>query len=148
MNMIVKIKKLTNTAWVPLKATNGSAGFDLYADTIGESAPIHPGETKLIGTGIAMEIPEGYFGAIYARSGLATKKGLRPANCVGIIDRDYRGEICIALHNDSSSPKTIGAHERVAQLVIQPYAAEAKLIVDDDLSDTERGEGGFGSTGV
>lgn len=148
MNMNIKIKKLTNTAWVPLKATDGSAGFDLYADTIGESAPIYPGETKLVGTGIAMEIPEGYFGAIYARSGLATKKGLRPANCVGIIDRDYRGEICIALHNDSSSPKIIGAHERVAQLVIQPYAAEAKLIVDDDLSDTERGEGGFGSTGV
>lgn len=148
MNMNVKVKRLTNTAWVPLKATNGSAGFDLYADTIGESAPIYPGETKLIGTGIAMEIPEGYFGTIYARSGLATKKGLRPANCVGVIDSDYRGEICVALHNDSSSPKTIGAHERIAQLVIQPYAAEAKLVVNDDLSDTERGEDGFGSTGV
>lgn len=148
MNMNIKIKRLTNTAWVPLKATNGSAGFDLYADTIGESAPIYPGETKLISTGIAMEIPDGYFGAIYARSGLATKKGLRPANCVGIIDRDYRGEICIALHNDSSSPKIIGAHERVAQLVIQPYATVTELIEVDNLSDTERGEGGFGSTGT
>ena len=148
MNMNVKVKKLTNTAWIPLKATDGSAGFDLYADTIGESAPIYPGETKLIGTGIAMEIPEGYFGAIYARSGIATKKGLRPANCVGLIDCDYRGEICVALHNDSSSPKTIGAHERIAQLVIQPYAADAKLVADNKLSDTERGEGGFGSTGT
>lgn len=146
--MNIKIKKLTNTAWVPLKATDGSAGFDLYADTIGESAPIYPGETKLIGTGIAMEIPEGYFGAIYARSGLATKKGLRPANCVGVIDSDYRGEICVALHNDSSNPKTIGAHERIAQLVIQPYATVTELIEVDNLSDTERGEGGFGSTGV
>ena len=146
--MNIKIKKLTNTAWIPLKATDGSAGFDMYADTIGESAPIYPGETKLIGTGIAMEIPEGYFGAIYARSGIATKKGLRPANCVGLIDCDYRGEICVALHNDSSSPKTIGAHERIAQLVIQPYAADAKLVADNKLSDTERGEGGFGSTGT
>lgn len=146
--MNIKIKKLTNTAWIPLKATDGSAGFDLYADTIGESAPIYPGETKLIGTGIAMEIPEGYFGAIYARSGLATKKGLRPANCVGIIDSDFRGQIYTPLYNDSSSPKTIGAHERIAQLVIQPYAADAKLVADNKLSDTERGEGGFGSTGT
>ena len=148
MNMNIKIKRLTNTAWVPLKATNGSAGFDLYADTIGESAPIYPGETKLISTGIAMEIPDGYFGAIYARSGLATKKGLRPANCVGVIDSDYRGIIGVAIHNDSSSPKTIKAHERIAQLVIQPYAAEAKLIAEDNLSDTDRGNGGFGSTGT
>jgi len=100
-----------------------------------------------IGTGIAMEIPEGYFGAIFARSGLATKRGLRPANCVGVVDSDYRGEIIIALHNDTEFPQEVSEGERIAQIVIIPY-----LPVDftevDNLSSTVRGEGGFGSTGT
>ena len=106
-----------------------------------------PGTTMKIGTGIAAEIPEGYFGAVFARSGLATKKGLRPANCVGVIDSDYRGEIIVALHNDSKEPQTIQAYERIAQIVILPYLDVSFEIVDE-LSDTERGEGGFGSTGT
>jgi len=100
-----------------------------------------------IGTGIAMEIPEGYFGAIFARSGLATKRGLRPANCVGVVDSDYRGEIIVALHNDTEFPQEVSEGERIAQIVIIPY-----LPVDftevDNLSSTVRGEGGFGSTGT
>lgn len=144
--MNIKIKRLTSSAMLPYKATTGAAGFDLYADIDKESAPIYPGETKLIGTGIAVEIPENYFGAIYARSGLASKKGLRPGNCVGVIDSDYRGEIMVGLHNDSTSPKTIGPHERIAQLIIQPYLNVSFTEVTE-LDETTRGEGGFGSTG-
>lgn len=145
--MNIKIKRLTETATIPTKGSTGAAGFDLYADTTMESSPVYPGETKMVSTGIALEIPEGYFGAIYARSGLATKQGLRPANCVGIIDCDYRGEIMVALHNDSPSPRYIGAHERIAQLVIQPYP-NVDFIEAENLDDTNRGAGGFGSTGT
>lgn len=145
--MEIKVKRLTETAQMPIMATDGAAGFDLYADTDKESAPIYPGETKLFGTGVAVAIPKGCFGAIYARSGLATKRGLRPANCVGVIDSDYRGEIIVALHNDSHTQQTVNTHERIAQLIIQSYS-DVKLVEVDSLDDTERGAGGFGSTGV
>ena len=107
---------------------------------------INPGETKLVRTGIGVEIPSGYFGAVYTRSGLASKKGLRPANCTGVIDADYRGEIMVAIHNDSGVTQTISNHERIAQMVIEKYE-RAELLVVDDLVDTVRGTGGFGSTG-
>jgi dUTP pyrophosphatase len=100
-----------------------------------------------IGTGIAVEIPEGYFGAIFARSGLATKRGLRPANCVGVVDADYRGELIVALHNDTEFPQEVSEGERIAQLVIIPHLS-VRFVEVDDLSSTERGEGGFGSTGT
>ena len=100
-----------------------------------------------IGTGIAVEIPEGYFGAIFARSGLATKRGLRPANCVGVVDADYRGELIVALHNDTDLVQEVAEGERVAQLAIIPYLP-VNFVEVDDLSSTDRGEGGFGSTGT
>lgn len=107
---------------------------------------IKPHETVKIGTGLAMEIPDGYFGAIFARSGLATKEGLRPANCVGVCDSDYRGEYIVVIHNDSEETRTITAGERIAQLVVMPYLP---VTFDEvaELTDTNRGEGGFGSTG-
>jgi dUTP pyrophosphatase len=107
---------------------------------------IAPHQTVKVGTGLAMELPHGYFGAIYARSGLATKQGLRPANCVGVVDEDYRGEFIVALHNDTDMPQMINPMERIAQLVVMPYLSVSFNEVDD-LSKTERGEDGFGSTG-
>ena len=134
-------------AMIPSRGTEQAAGYDLYACLGGyEECKIEPSETYKIGTGIAAQIPEGYFGAIFARSGLATKKGLRPANCVGVIDSDYRGEISVAIHNDSEYIQTILANERIAQLVVLPYLA-VEFDVVDTLEETERGEGGFGSTG-
>ena len=141
--MIIRFKKLSESAITPTIGSAGSAGYDLYSiDTIS----IAPGETIKIHTGIAMEIPAGYFGGEYARSGLATKEGLRPANCVGIIDSDYRGEIIVPLHNDSKEKKLISYGERVAQLIVQPYLISS-LEETNDISDTVRGNGGFGSTG-
>ena len=141
----INIKKLTESAVIPTYGTEYSAGADLYAD-IKENVVIKAHETKLIKTGISLEIPEGYAGLIYARSGLASKKGLAPANKVGVIDADYRGEIMVALHNHTTEDKEISPQERIAQLVITPF-----LKVDfnevDNLSDTVRGDGGFGSTG-
>ena len=122
-----------------------SAGCDLYACSK-EKISFNPGETKLIKTGIAMELPEGYAGLIYARSGLATKRGLAPANKVGVIDSDYRGEIMVALHNHTNEVKEIDAYERIAQLVVTPYI-KAIFNEVDELNDTIRGTGGFGSTG-
>lgn len=146
--MEIKIKKLYKDAMIPSRGSEQAAGYDLYACLGGfESCKINPGTTMKIGTGIAAEIPEGYFGAVFARSGLATKKGLRPANCVGVVDSDYRGEIMVALHNDDKEPQTIQAYERIAQLVILPYLNVSFTEVNE-LSDTERGEGGFGSTGT
>lgn len=145
--MEIKIKKLYKDALLPVRGSEQSAGHDLYAYLGGyENCEIAPHTTLMIGTGLSMEIPNGYFGAIFARSGLATKQGLRPANCVGVIDSDYRGEIKIALHNDTNVAKTIQANERVAQIVVLPYLnIEFKEV--SDLTDTERGSGGFGSTG-
>ena len=142
----VNLKKLNEGAIVPSYGTDYAAGADLYA-CIDEITEFEPGETRLIPTGLAMEIPIGYAGLIYARSGLASKRGLAPANKVGVIDSDYRGEIMVALHNHSTEPQTIEPNERIAQLVITPYIQAAFNEVDE-LSDTVRGEGGFGSTGT
>ena len=141
----VKIKKLREDAVVPTYGTEFAAGADLYA-AIDEGVFLEPGETKLIKTGVSMEIPIGYAGLIYARSGLATKKGLAPANKVGVVDSDYRGEIMVALHNHSNEKREIEPKERIAQFVITPYL---KAIFEEvkELEDTSRGSNGFGSTG-
>lgn len=144
-NVNVNLKKLNPNAIVPTYGTEFSAGADLYA-CLEEAVVIQPGETVLIKTGIAMEIPKGYAGLIYARSGLATKKGLAPANKVGVVDADYRGELMVALHNHSTNEAVVESGERVAQLVITPFLS-ANYQVVDELSDTVRGEGGFGHTG-
>ena len=143
--MNVNIKKLTEEAVIPTYGSSFSAGADLYA-CISEEETILPGETKLIKTGIAMELPVGYVALIYARSGLASKRGLAPANKVGVIDCDYRGEIMVALHNHSNEPQAISPKERIAQMVITPYIT-AEFNTVESLSDTQRGDGGFGSTG-
>ncbi len=145
-NTMVSIKKLNADAVIPTYGSQYAAGADLYA-CIQEPVTFQPGDTILIHTGLAMEIPAGYAGLIYARSGLASKKGLAPANKVGVIDADYRGEIMVALHNHSNNIVTIEPKERIAQLVITPYLT-ASFIETDTLSDTVRGEGGFGSTGT
>lgn len=145
MNFSVKIKKLNENAVIPTYGSSFSAGADLYICE-GEDVVIGAGETRLVHTGIAIEIPSGYVGLIYARSGLATKRGLAPANKVGVIDSDYRGEIMVALHNHSSSEQTLADGERIAQIVFTPYET-ASFCVVDELESTERGEGGFGSTG-
>ena len=151
--MSIKIKRLTETAKIPTKGSEYAAGFDLYADNFGNfksekewSLMILPGETVKINTGIAVALPENTWGGIYARSGLATKQGLAPANKVGVIDSDYRGEIIVALHNHSGYQQILHQGDRIAQLVIhefKPYDFEEV----DELDDTDRGEGGFGSTG-
>ena len=143
----IAFKRLSDTALVPTRATSGSAGFDLYADLHTAYAKIAPGDTVMIHTGISVAIPDGYFGAVFARSGLAVKRGLRPANCVGVIDSDYRGEIIVALHNDNDTTCVIEDDERVAQLVILPYL-KAEFVEKDELPITVRGTGGFGSTGT
>ena len=141
----VNFKKLNENAVKPTYGTEFSAGADLYACEGGEVA-INPGETKLIHTGLSLQIPEGYAGLIYARSGIATKRGLAPANKVGVIDSDYRGEIMVSLYNHSDAPQTIADGERIAQLVITPFL-KVEYNETDTLTDTVRGEGGFGSTG-
>ena len=139
----MKIKRLKENAIVPTQGSNFAAGYDLYST---ENAIIPPHETRMIDTGWAMEIPVECWGGIFARSGLATKKGLRPANCVGVIDPDYRGPVKVTLHNDTDENKVVEVGERVAQFLILP-----RFIIDweevDELKDTERGKGGFGSTG-
>lgn len=144
--MEVKIKKLTDTAKIPTRGSEYAAGYDLYAD-ITAAVIIKPHETAKIGTGLSVEIPDGYFGAVFARSGLASKQGLRPANCVGVCDSDYRGEYIVALHNDSEEERIVNPADRIAQLVVMPYLAVGFKEVDE-LSDTKRGVGGFGSTGT
>ena len=144
--MKVNFKKLDNNAKVPTYGSPYSAGADLYALTKGETITFLPGETKIVHTGIAMEIPEGYAGFIYARSGIANKRGLAPSNKVGVVDADYRGEVKVALHNDSDMVRTIAVGQKVAQMVIVPFlGVEFELV--DELSDTVRGVAGFGSTG-
>lgn len=141
----IAVKKLDENAVLPTYGSAYAAGADLYALTDGEVV-FAPGETKLIKTGLAMEIPEGYAGFIYARSGLASKRGLAPANKVGVIDADYRGEIMVALHNHSTIEQKIAPKERIAQLVIAPFL-KVDFEESETLSETVRGEGGFGSTG-
>ena len=142
----VNFKKLDKNAHAPTYGSEFAAGADLYALTGGETVRFKPGETKMIHTGIAVEIPEGYAGPVYARSGIATKRGLAPANKVGVIDSDYRGEVMVSLHNHSNEEQEIADGERIAQLVIAPFLA-AEFTECDELTDTQRGEGGFGSTG-
>ena len=144
--MKINIQKLKNEALLPLRGSAFAAGYDLFACPDAESVTIEPGETVRIGTGLAIEIPEGYFGAIFARSGLAAKQGLRPANCVGVADSDYRGEYIVALHNDSKETRVIHKGDRIAQLVILPFLA-VDFQETSSLEETERGTGGFGSTG-
>lgn len=143
----MKIKKIFSDAKIPTKGSAEAAGLDLYAylDEL-ESITLRPHQSVVVNTGIAVEIPKGNFGGIYARSGLACKQGLRPANCVGVIDSDYRGEILVCLRNDSDIEQTFYNGDRIAQLVIQPYT-EVELVEIDELDNTERGKGGFGSSG-
>lgn len=141
----ISVKKLDERAVLPKYGSEYAAGADLYAVCDGEVS-FAPGETKLIRTGLSMEIPEGFAGLIYARSGLASKRGLAPANKVGVVDADYRGEVMVALHNHSTSEQKIEAGERIAQLVIAPFL-RAEYEEADELSQTVRGVGGFGSTG-
>lgn len=143
--MKVNIKKLTKTAIIPTRQHEGDAGYDLYAD-IHKTITIEPHTTKLIHTGLGIEIPDGYFGAVFARSGLALKQGLRPANCVGVCDSRYRGEYMVALYNDSVKARTVSPGDRIAQLVVMPYL-NVEFNEVDELSDTDRGDSGFGSTG-
>ena len=149
------VKLLYPDSKVPTRGSEYAAGYDLYVENVplekdslnsDHDIQVLPGKTLKVGTGIAVELPKGTFGAIYARSGLGINHGIVPANCVGIIDEDYRGEIVVALHNHSDKPFVFKFGDRIAQLVIQPYIA-ADINVVDELSDTERGNGGFGSTG-
>lgn len=155
--MVIKIKKLTETAKIPTKNFDSDAAFDLYADIEDTFKPfgtaesekgikVMPGQTVKISSGIAMEIPEWYWGAIYARSGLATKQGLRPANCVAVIDAHYRGPITVPIHNDSNEVQIIHHGDRIAQFMLAPVI-ETSFEEVSELSDSDRGEGGFGSSG-
>lgn len=144
MSIKVNIKKLDKDAILPAYGSEYAAGADLYS--VSETFDIDPGQTVLVHTGIAIELPQGFVGLVYARSGLASKKGLAPANKVGVIDCDYRGEIMVALHNHSAETRRVEKGERIAQLVIAPYYT-ANFTEVNELSDTVRGEGGFGSTG-
>ena len=141
-----RIKKLNSLATLPTKGSEQSAGWDLYAAIPDEEIVIQPGCIAKIGTGLSIELPEGTFGGVFARSGLATKQGLRPANCVGVCDSDYRGEYIVALYNDSDKARIVHNGDRIAQLVILPYV-KCDYEEVEELSDTERGNGGFGSTG-
>lgn len=143
---IVAVKKLNPNARLPVYGSELAAGADLCACLDGPIT-IEPGQTVLLHTGLAMEIPAGYAGLIYARSGLASKRGLAPANKVGVVDADYRGELMIALHNHGAQAQTLEDGERIAQLVVTPFLA-AQFFETDELSDTVRGAGGFGSTGT
>lgn len=142
----IKIKRLNSNAITPTQANPNDAGWDLYANIPGYLC-IYPHCTEKIPTGFAWAIPNGYFGGVYARSGLASKQGLRPANCVGVIDSGYRGEVIVALHNDTDDVKKICYGDRIAQMIVQPYA-NAELTEVDELDDTDRGSGGFGSSGI
>ena len=142
----VPIKKLRPEAVIPARGSAGAAGYDLCACTGRGCVTIPPGGTEMIGTGLSVAIPEGYFGAVFARSGLSVREGLRPANCVGVCDSDYRGEYIVPLYNDSDTPKTVRDGDRIAQLVIVPFLA-VEFDESRALGETERGAGGFGSTG-
>lgn len=144
--MDIKFKKLTETAKTPERGSVYAAGYDLFAD-IKETIMIKPNETVKIGTGLAFELPANTFAGIFARSGLATKEGLRPSNCVGVCDADYRGEYIVAIHNDSNSIRYIQPQQKIAQMILLPFI-QMEFIETDELSETMRGDNGFGSTGV
>ena len=143
--MKIAVKKLRENAIMPTFGSPGAAGADLYA-CLASPVTVAPGETAFIPTGLAMELPVGYVGLVYARSGLACKRGLAPANKVGVIDSDYRGEFIVALHNHGTESQTVAPGERIAQLVVTPILMP-EYVETDSLSATQRGEGGFGSTG-
>ena len=145
--MDIKFKKLSENAYTPTRGSSSAAGWDMYAAGSYEVYEIAPHKCVKVPTDIAIEIPEGYFGALYPRSGLASKKGLRLANCVGVIDSDFRGNITAAMYNDSDEFQYIEKGERIAQLIITPYLP-VEFVEADELSETERGSGGFGSTGT
>ena len=143
----VKIKKLDPNATIPTSGSAFAAGYDLYACLSGDGEVTIPAHhTVMVPTGIAVALPEGTFGGLFARSGLASREGLRPANCVGVVDSDYRGEIRVGLHNLSAEPYTVQPGERIAQMIIMPYFAP-EIVEVASLSETDRGAGGFGSTG-
>ncbi len=144
--MTVRFRKLDDRAVTPTYGSSAAAGADLYA-VLDTPLTLNAGETALVHTGLAVEIPDGYVGLVCARSGLATKRGLAPANKVGVIDADYRGELMVALHNHSGAHQTVNGGERIAQLLILPYLT-AEFTEVEELSDTVRGGGGFGSTGT
>ena len=146
MTQTVRFQKLDERAVAPVYGSAAAAGADLYA-VLDAPLTIAAGETALVHTGLAVEIPEGFVGLVCARSGLATKQGLAPANKVGVIDADYRGEVMVALHNHSAEGRVIAHGERIAQLVLVPYLT-AVYEQADNLTDTDRGAGGFGSTGT
>lgn len=143
--MKIQVQKLRPDAILPTAGSQYAAGYDLYA-CLDAPVVIPPRTTAKLGTGLAIAVPEGWFGAVFARSGLATKQGLRPANCVGVCDSDYRGEYIVPLHNDSDETQTVSPGDRIAQLVILPYL-RAEFEETDALPETARGTGGFGSTG-
>lgn len=143
--MIANFIKLNPAASIPARGSKYSAGYDLSA-CVDKTVMIAPHTTVKIGTGLAIQPPEGYFGAIFARSGMATKRGLRPSNCVGVCDEDYRGEYIVVLHNDTDECQWVEPKERIAQLVFLPYV-DIEFNEVDNLNDTERSIGGFGSTG-
>ena len=143
--MEIRIKRLSETAQLPYRGSEEAAGYDLFAD-LPEPVEIAPHTTQMIGTGIAVAIPKGYFGGVFARSGLSAKEGLRPANCTGVVDSDYRGPVKVALHNDGAVPRVVTPGEKIAQLVVIPYLSVSFQEVEE-LDETKRGEGGFGSTG-
>lgn len=144
-DMKILLKKLRPDAVIPKRGSEYAAGYDLYA-CLDAPVTIAPHETVKVGTGISAAIPEGWFGAVFARSGLASRQGIRPANCVGVCDSDYRGEYIVALHNDREEPVVISSGDRIAQLVIMPFMT-AEFELTEELPETLRGEGGFGSTG-
>lgn len=146
MSEIIKYTKLNEFAHEPTRGSEYAAGYDLYAATA-EAITIPAHTTIKIDTGLAFELPNHTFAAIFARSGLATKQGLRPANCVGVIDADYRGKVIVALHNDTNEEQTINSGDRIAQMVLIPYIGMTFVEVNS-LEETKRGEGGFGSTGA
>lgn len=141
----IRVKKLHDNAIIPTYGSQEAAGADLYA-CLDAPVTVEPGETVWIPTGIAMEVPKGCAGLVYARSGLACKKGLAPANKVGVVDSDYRGPVTVVLHNHGAEAQTIAHGERIAQMVITPVLTPAYEVAEE-LSDTGRGQGGFGSTG-
>ena len=144
--MKLQVKKLDPNAKIPTYGTAYSAGADLYV-CLEQPVVIQPGRTEFLPTGLSIAVPNGYAGLIFARSGFSTKRGLAPANKVGVIDADYRGPVMVALHNHGDIPQTVEPGERIAQLIIAPYVT-ANFILSDSLGDTERGAGGFGSTGT
>lgn len=145
MKVPIQIKKLTRTATIPTKGSDYAAGYDFYAD-VKEPVEVAPHCTRKVGTGLAIAVDENYWVGLFARSGLATKEGLRPANCLGVIDSDYRGEVIAAIHNDSDYARIIEQGDRIGQLIIMPRF-EWDIQEVDELDETVRGTGGFGSTG-